>query len=99
MEKGSKCNKKETLYQMFTVCFIWRKDEQKVSKDIIHYFVLIEEIKIKVGSINIFWAFGMNRPGIEPRSRTPLINTGLIRLMAYLQTFYFQDENHTEVVN
>ena len=84
---------------MFIVWFIWRKDEQKVSKEIFHYFVLIEEIKIKVGSSSIFWGFGMNRAGIEPRSRTPLINTGLIRLMAYLQTIYFQDENHTEVVN
>ena len=52
---------------MFTVYFIWRKDEQKISKkkkEIIHYSVLIEEWKIKVGSSSIIWAIRVNRAGI-----------------------------------
>ena len=86
---------------MFTVCFIWRKDEQmigKIKKEIIHYSVLFEERKGKMGTSSIIGAFRVNRAGIEPQYHGPLVNTVLIRVMAYLHTIYFQDENHTEDV-
>ena len=35
----------------------------------------------KAESSTIFWVFGMNQPGIEPRSPKPLENTLLIRTM------------------
>ena len=36
----------------------------------------------KAASSTIFWVFGMTRPGTEPRSPGPLVNTLLIRPMA-----------------
>ena len=36
----------------------------------------------KAASSTVFWVFGMTRPGIEPRSPGPLVNTLLIRPMA-----------------
>ena len=36
----------------------------------------------KVASITIFWVFGMTRPGIEPRSPGPLVNTLTIMPMS-----------------
>ena len=38
----------------------------------------------KAASRTIFWVFGMIRPGIEPQSPGPLVNTLLIRPMARL---------------
>ena len=86
---------------MFTVCFIWRKDKQKISKinnEIILYPVSIEEIKSKVESNSIISVFGVNRAGIESESAKSLVNTVLISVMAYLHTIYFQHEKNTEVV-
>ena len=86
---------------MFTVCLIWRKEEQKISKinnEIILYPVSIEEIKSMVESNSIISVFGVNRAGIESESTKSLVNTVLISVMAYLHTIYFQHEKNTEVV-
>ena len=86
---------------MFTVCFMWRKYKQKISKinhEIILYPVSIEEIKSKAESNSIISVFGVNRAGIESESWKSLVNTVLISVMAYLHTIYFQHENNTEVV-
>ena len=86
---------------MFTVCFIWGEDKQKISKinnEIILYPVSIEEIKSKAESNSIISVFGVNRAGIESESWKSLVNTVLISVMAYLHTIYFQHEKNTEVV-
>ena len=51
-------------------------------------------LSVKQGSIKYhFWVFGMTRPGIEPRSYWPLVNTLTIMPMSgYIKYIWFIKE-------
>ena len=49
----------------------------------------------KAASSIIFWVFGMTRPGIEPQSPGPLVNTLLIRPIQMFFAKVMRVTNHT----